>query len=326
MERRDQCAAHVDDVRRGSLAIRRAPIVLQLSPRSRTATRGSPRRSRRAAARARTGARTRRGPRGRRGGRSAARTWSSSSGAGSGERALAAAPARDALAPAAAPRPLPAASTRLGRLTAELHTPFDAFERASDARRARQPEGVRGDRARVRALPRRVPAGRGRRVAACRAVPRRTAAGRPARRASATCARRSRATSARGGEPIRRRAPSSRVLANLEIGFHEQTRLQPEIREALDAPYATQEDLGRRALEALFPSAARWWPVVRRPAAAVVGVVAARAQRACEQARARGDHGLVHGPLAARAACWRSATHLDRRRTPRRSASPPTRS
>ena len=34
------------------------------------------------------------------------------------------------------------------------------------------------------------------------------------------------------------------VLANLEIGFHEQTRLQPEIREALDAAYATQEELG----------------------------------------------------------------------------------
>ncbi|MEX0674252.1 MAG: hypothetical protein WD067_05720 [Gaiellaceae bacterium] len=33
------------------------------------------------------------------------------------------------------------------------------------------------------------------------------------------------------------------VLANLEIGLHEQARLQPEIREALDAPYATHEDL-----------------------------------------------------------------------------------
>ena len=69
------------------------------------------------------------------------------------------------------------------------------------------------------------------------------------------------------------------VLANLAIGFHEQTRLQPQIREALDAPYATQEDLGRRALEAIFPSAARLWPVVRRPAAAVVGAVASGAQR-----------------------------------------------
>jgi hypothetical protein len=73
------------------------------------------------------------------------------------------------------------------------------------------------------------------------------------------------------------------VLANLEIGLHEQTRLQPEIREALNAAYATQEDLGRRALEALVPSAARWWSVFRRPAIAVVGVVAAGAQRSASR-------------------------------------------
>jgi hypothetical protein len=70
------------------------------------------------------------------------------------------------------------------------------------------------------------------------------------------------------------------LLANIEIGFHEQTRLQPEIRAALDAASATEKDLGRRALDALFPSAERWWPVVRRPAAAVVGTFAAAAQRA----------------------------------------------
>jgi hypothetical protein len=35
------------------------------------------------------------------------------------------------------------------------------------------------------------------------------------------------------------REPQSLLLANLEIGLHEQTRLQPEIGEALDAPYKT---------------------------------------------------------------------------------------
>ena len=69
------------------------------------------------------------------------------------------------------------------------------------------------------------------------------------------------------------------MLANLEIGLHEQTRLQPEIRESLDAAYATQEELGRRVLEALVPSARRWWSVVRRPAIAIFGVVAASLQR-----------------------------------------------
>jgi hypothetical protein len=34
------------------------------------------------------------------------------------------------------------------------------------------------------------------------------------------------------------------LVANLEIGIHEQARLQPEIQEALDAPYATAQDLG----------------------------------------------------------------------------------
>jgi hypothetical protein len=53
------------------------------------------------------------------------------------------------------------------------------------------------------------------------------------------------------------------LLANLEIGLHEQTRLQPEIGEALDAPYVTAEELGRM----LFPHAR---PRVRR----LAGVVA----------------------------------------------------
>jgi hypothetical protein len=43
------------------------------------------------------------------------------------------------------------------------------------------------------------------------------------------------------------------LLANLEIGFHEQTRLQPEIREAMDAPFYEPSALRRRLLEELFP-------------------------------------------------------------------------
>ena len=40
-----------------------------------------------------------------------------------------------------------------------------------------------------------------------------------------------------------RRSPEQLVLANLEIGLHEQTRLQPEIREALDAALAPTRHL-----------------------------------------------------------------------------------
>jgi hypothetical protein len=60
--------------------------------------------------------------------------------------------------------------------------------------------------------------------------------------------------------------PQQRFYANLLIGLHEQTRLQPEICEALDAPYVTSEELGRR----LCPNAR---PRVRKLAAAVAGPV-----------------------------------------------------
>jgi hypothetical protein len=44
------------------------------------------------------------------------------------------------------------------------------------------------------------------------------------------------------------------LLGSLEAGFHEQTRLQPDILEALNAPIADPKQLKRRLLVALFPS------------------------------------------------------------------------
>lgn len=44
-------------------------------------------------------------------------------------------------------------------------------------------------------------------------------------------------------------------MANLQIGFHEQTRLQPEILEALDAPVPTPRDFTASLLNAYFPQA-----------------------------------------------------------------------
>jgi hypothetical protein len=169
--------------------------------------------------------------------------------------------------------------TRTGRLTAELHTPFDAFERASESvarGNLKVFEEIGLEFARyLHECPPDAPAD----SPPFQRFLDRLRPGDPAdgqrylRQAFARYERR------RLERDPRVRAQLS-ILANLEIGFHEQTRLQPEIREALDAAYVTQERLGRRALEALFPSAARWWPVVRRPAAAAVGVFAARAQRA----------------------------------------------
>ena len=43
------------------------------------------------------------------------------------------------------------------------------------------------------------------------------------------------------------------LLANIEIGFHQQTRLQPEIVEALEAPVIDPEELAGNLLREMFP-------------------------------------------------------------------------
>ena len=54
-----------------------------------------------------------------------------------------------------------------------------------------------------------------------------------------------------GGTPLPESERAQRVLmANLLIGLHEQTRLQPEIEAALNAPGETARQIGRRALAA----------------------------------------------------------------------------
>ena len=163
--------------------------------------------------------------------------------------------------------------SRLGRLVAELHTPFDAFELASDA-------VARGNRKvfaeiglRVRALPERVRRGRGARLRRRRRLPRRAAAGRPARGPALPAPGLHPLSAAALRARCRRRAELV-VLANLEIGLHEQTRLQPEIGAALDAAATTgrpaqrqsrapaarapSSSAGSRA-SAAWPSRARSW-------------------------------------------------------------------
>lgn len=65
------------------------------------------------------------------------------------------------------------------------------------------------------------------------------------------------------------------LLANLEIGFHEQTRLQPEIREALDVPAFKLGERGERLLRVLFSGAAAWNAAVRVPLAYLLGMLTA---------------------------------------------------
>jgi hypothetical protein len=144
--------------------------------------------------------------------------------------------------------------SRIGRVMSRLHTPFDAIERASDA-------VARGNRKVFEEI------------------------GYEFARYLETDDLDAFLAGLREGDPpegqsllrsaftryARQPSPEARLLANLEIGLHEQTRLQPEIREAMDAAYATKEDLERR----LCPNAR---PRVRRAAA----TLAAPAQRALD--------------------------------------------
>jgi len=165
--------------------------------------------------------------------------------------------------------------TPLGRLTAQLHTPFDVFERTSDAvGRGNQKVFEEIGREFARYL-HEVPPDAGADSPELQAFVDDLTPGEPPdgqrylHQAFTRYARVGVTT-----DPGERAALI--LLANLEIGMHEQTRLQPEIRESLDAPYATGEDLDRRLVRALLP----WW---RRPVprvlAAGAGATGTRAQR-----------------------------------------------
>ena len=147
--------------------------------------------------------------------------------------------------------------TRLGRLTAELHTPFDAFERASDA-------VARGNLKVFEEIG----------LQFARYLHGDQPEGHPLLRQAFAHYERVRT------ERHPNRRAELALLANLEIGLHEQERLQPQIVEALDAAFKTQEDLGRRTLEAVVPAAREWWRIFRGPAIAVFGVSARALQRA----------------------------------------------
>ena len=67
------------------------------------------------------------------------------------------------------------------------------------------------------------------------------------------------------------------LLANLQIGFHEQIRLQPEIREAMTTGPAAADNQGRLAVKALFPDTRFKRP--SRMIAALLRIPASRFQK-----------------------------------------------
>lgn len=155
--------------------------------------------------------------------------------------------------------------TRLGRAVREIHSPFDAFERASDA-------VARGNRKVFEEIGLEF----ARYLQTCSADcapdspefqdflrglrPGDPPDGQDYLRQAFTCYQQQRFSNDAG-----ERAQLA-LLANLEIGLHEQTRLQPEICAALDSGTTTAGNLGERTLAALLPASPRWRKVLRLPA------------------------------------------------------------
>lgn len=63
------------------------------------------------------------------------------------------------------------------------------------------------------------------------------------------------------------------LLGNVLIGLHEQTRLQPQIEQSMNAPALEARKLGERLLIVLFPGSGTWWKLFHGPAAWVLGVL-----------------------------------------------------
>lgn len=140
-------------------------------------------------------------------------------------------------------------SSRLGAWMARLRTPFDAVELASDA-------VARGNL--------KVFAEIGYEFARYLRTPDGFAVEAPLLQVAFACY-----DEAFGEEDGKRRAELM-LRANLCIGLHEQTRLQPEIGEALDAPYVTAEELGRMICGTSRPRLAKAVGVLAMPAQGLV--------------------------------------------------------
>jgi hypothetical protein len=61
-------------------------------------------------------------------------------------------------------------------------------------------------------------------------------------------------------------------LGNVQIGFHEQIRLQPQIERGMTEPVIDEVEWGQKLVASLFPGSATWWGWVRRGLAGVLRV------------------------------------------------------
>jgi hypothetical protein len=168
--------------------------------------------------------------------------------------------------------------TRLGRVVAEIHTPFDAFERASThvaAGNLKVFAEIGREFARFMTM---VPVDVAQDSPEFLAFARGLTPGPPPDGQDFL-----RDAFAHYQQQRREADPNARaaliLLANLKIGLHEQTRLQPEIAAAVDAPIVTAEDLGERVLHLLIPGSKRWPRLAHDPVATVIGWLVSRVRR-----------------------------------------------
>jgi hypothetical protein len=169
--------------------------------------------------------------------------------------------------------------TRLGRAVAAIHTPFDAFERASEAvavgnLKVFEEIGAEFSRFLAEVPPDAAPGSAALTAFASRLRPGAAPDGQQLLGEAFVHYQQARLDA----DPAARAAWA--LLANLKIGLHEQTRLQPEIARAVDAPLTTARDLGARVLHRLIPSSRRLPNLLKTPAYATVGWVAMRVHRA----------------------------------------------
>jgi hypothetical protein len=169
-------------------------------------------------------------------------------------------------------------TTTLGRMVAEIHTPFDAFERASAAvaeGNLKVFEEIGREFARFLET---VPADARPESPEFRAFAEGLRSGPPPDGQQYL-----KEAFAHYQQQRHERDAASQaawmLLANLKIGLHEQTRLQPQIAAAVDSPFTTAEDLGARLLHMLIPGSVRWRYSVQRPFIAALGWMASRIRR-----------------------------------------------
>jgi hypothetical protein len=165
-------------------------------------------------------------------------------------------------------------ASRLGRISAAIHSPFDAFERSSGAV-ARGNLKVFAEVGRefaryLQACPAHAAVDSPVVVAFLEGLrPGDPPDGQDYLRQAFRCYQR------QGHEPDPDTRAELVLLANLAIGLHEQTRLQPEIAEAVDAPLATTRDFGAGVLVAVAPGSHAWPSALKRAAAQTIGWLAA---------------------------------------------------